>query len=147
MSHHAVRTTVAVAALSLAALGPPVQAQDKTSAQELADLRARIAEQGLVDLRARAQAGEAGAQFALGTMYSTEEDDAETGAAWYRKAAEQGHALAQSNLGEMHHDGRGVPQDYGEAVAWFHLAAEQGDARGQENPWVDVRPWSRRVAG
>ena len=66
MSHHAVRTTVAVAALSLAALGPPVQAQDKTSAQELADLRARIAEQGLVDLRARAQAGEAGAQFALG---------------------------------------------------------------------------------
>ena len=59
MSHHAVRTTVAVAALSLAALGPPVQAQDKTSAQELADLHARIAEQGLADLRARAQAGEA----------------------------------------------------------------------------------------
>ena len=40
MSRH-VRATVAVAVLSLAVLGPPVQAQDKPSAQELADLRAR----------------------------------------------------------------------------------------------------------
>ena len=42
MSRHAVRATVAVAALSLAVLGSPVQAQDTPSAaQELADLRAR----------------------------------------------------------------------------------------------------------
>ena len=45
MSRHAVRATVAVAVLSLAVLGPPVQAQDKPSAQELADLRA-LAEAG-----------------------------------------------------------------------------------------------------
>ena len=39
----------------------------------------------------------------------------------------------------MYRDGRGVPQDYGEAVALFHMAAAQGDARGQENlGWMYV---------
>ena len=41
MSRHAVYTTIAVAVLSLAVSGSVVQAQDKPSAQELADLRAR----------------------------------------------------------------------------------------------------------
>ena len=31
---------------------------------------------------------------------------------WYRKAAEQGYASAQYNLGIMYDDGEGVPQDY-----------------------------------
>ena len=35
MRRHAVRATVAVAALSLAVLSSPIQAQDKPSAQEL----------------------------------------------------------------------------------------------------------------
>jgi len=34
-------------------------------------------------------------------------------------AAEQGFADAQVNLGFMYHNGRGVPQDYAEAVKWF----------------------------
>ncbi len=33
-------------------------------------------------------------------------------AKWYRKAAEQGHAYAQFNLGYMYRFGQGVPQDY-----------------------------------
>ena len=45
MSRHAVRATVAVAVLSLVVFGSPVQAQDKPSAQELADVRA-LAEAG-----------------------------------------------------------------------------------------------------
>ena len=51
--------------------------------------------------------------------------------AWYRKAAEQGFAIAQYRLGKMYGSGRGVPQDYGQAVAWFQKAAEQGDAEAQ----------------
>ena len=47
-------------------------------------------------------------------------------AEWYRKAAEQGDAGAQFNLGHLYYDGQGVPQDYGEAVRWFRLAAAQG---------------------
>ena len=40
--------------------------------------------------------------------------------------AEQGHALAQSFLGVMYHNGQGVSQDYKTAVKWYRLSAEQG---------------------
>ncbi len=52
---------------------------------------------------------------------------------WYRKAAEQGNALAQSSLGIFYSTGRGVPQDDAEAVGWWRKAAEQGDAKSQYN--------------
>ena len=52
---------------------------------------------------------------------------------WYRLAADQGYASAQSNLGIMYDEGRGVPQDYAEAVKWYRLAADQGDADAQIN--------------
>src|SRR5271165_1671390 len=54
-------------------------------------------------------------------------------AKWYRKAAEQGYAQAQSALGFMYNTGQGVQQDFAEAVKWFRNAAEQGDAFGQSN--------------
>jgi len=52
---------------------------------------------------------------------------------WYRKAAEQGHALAQCNLGVMYDKGRGVKQDHAEAVRWYRKAAEKGHAHAQCN--------------
>jgi len=50
---------------------------------------------------------------------------------WYRKAAEQGDADGQCNLGVMYENGYGVTQDYAEAVKWYRKAAEQGYARAQ----------------
>ena len=47
---------------------------------------------------------------------------------WYQKAAEQGYADAQCNLGIMYYEGDGVPQNYKKAYVWFNLAASQGDA-------------------
>ena len=44
-----------------------------------------------------------------------------------KKAAEQGHADAQYNLGLMYDYGGGVPEDDAEAVRWYRKAAEQGD--------------------
>jgi uncharacterized protein len=43
---------------------------------------------------------------------------------WYRKAASQGDAAAQSNLGFVYFNGRGVVQDYAQALTWFKLAGE-----------------------
>ena len=43
---------------------------------------------------------------------------------WFRRAAEQGLAQAQGNLGACYAKGLGVPQDYVEAYAWFVLAEE-----------------------
>ena len=52
---------------------------------------------------------------------------------WYWKAAEQGFAPAQHNLGLMYSAGRGVTQDYKEAVKWWRKAAVQGTAPAQMN--------------
>jgi TPR repeat protein len=46
--------------------------------------------------------------------------------ALFRKAANQGLANAQSNLGVMYAVGYGVAQDYKEAIDWFRKAANQG---------------------
>ena len=54
-------------------------------------------------------------------------------AKWFRRAADQGDALAQFYLGVMYNEGRGVPQDYAEAAKWYRLAADQGDAQAQYN--------------
>ena len=52
---------------------------------------------------------------------------------WFRKAAEQGDALAQHNLGHIYQGvpapyrtDQDVPLDHAEAVRWFRRAAEQG---------------------
>ncbi len=47
--------------------------------------------------------------------------------------AEQGYALAQSNLGVMYENGYGVVQNDGEALKWYHKAAKQGYALAQFN--------------
>lgn len=52
---------------------------------------------------------------------------------WYRKAAEQGYAAAQNNLGNCYRHGRGVAQDYAEAVRLYRKAVEQGNAAAQNN--------------
>ena len=52
-------------------------------------------------------------------------------AKWYRKAAEQGFAMAQHSLGSMYEIGQGFSQDYAEAVKWYRKAAEQGHAEAQ----------------
>ena len=59
--------------------------------------------------------------------------DYKTAVKWYRLAAKQGYALAQTNLGVMYANGQGVPQDYKTAVKWYTLAAEQGYTRAQTN--------------
>ena len=58
---------------------------------------------------AKAEQGDADAQFELGGMYDegkdVPQDDAES-AKWFRKAAEQGHVKAQYNLGLMYQSGQ-----------------------------------------
>lgn len=46
-------------------------------------------------------------------------------------AAKLGNPVAQTYLGFMYRDGRGVPQDYVEAARWFRAAAEQGEPAAQ----------------
>src|SRR5664279_4099972 len=88
-------------------------------------------ESGLVKAIREAQLADPVSEYVLGVSYQLGTDDVarDYGEAlrWFRKAAEQGHAGAQSRLGDMYSIGRGVRQDYAEALRWYRKAAEQGD--------------------
>ena len=50
---------------------------------------------------------------------------------WFRRAAKQGDAYAQFQLGLKYIDGEGVPQDYARAYGWLNLAAARFPAPEQ----------------
>jgi hypothetical protein len=52
----------------------------------------------------------------------------------YRKAAAQGSAAAQNNLGAMYAEGRGVPQDKVLAYALFNLSAAGDPSKDNNAP-------------
>ena len=52
---------------------------------------------------------------------------------WFRKAAEQGDAYAQYNLGLMYFNGEGLPQNYSQAASWFRKAGTQGHSDSLNN--------------
>ena len=49
----------------------------------------------------------------------------------WKPLAEQGDIRAQRNLGTLYRKGRGVNQDYAQALFWYRKAAEQGDIVAQ----------------
>ncbi len=55
---------------------------------------------------------------------------------WIRRAADQGDAEAQFELGGMYSIGAGVPQDYAETARWYGRAAEQGYVDAQFLLWM-----------
>ena len=85
-----------------------------------------------LSLTQKAWEGDADAQFELGCSYSQLQDHEEA-LKWFRKSAEQGHAIAQYNMGLMSANGMGVSQNHKEAVKWYIKAAEQGYAKAQCN--------------
>lgn len=77
---------------------------------------------GFALLQQAALGGHAEAQHMVGTMTR----DPAQGLRFWRLAAEQGHVLAQFDLGLAHHLGRRAEQDYAQAAQWYHRAASQG---------------------
>jgi hypothetical protein len=59
---------------------------------------------------------------------SSDVSEDETDALKHQRAADQGDAAAQYNLGNLYLEGRGMPQDDAKALKWFRRAADQGDA-------------------
>jgi len=71
-------------------------------------------------------------QFDLAVDYDLD-GDYKQAVVWYRKAAEQGDAGAQVNLGNAYDFGEGVQKNAKQAVAWYRKSAEQGHVRAQVN--------------
>ena len=82
---------------------------------------------------APAAAGVMDAQDALGELHQLGthgyERDVHKAVAWATRAAEQGHAAAQSRLGRLLLAGEGVPRDAQLGIQWVRKAAQQGYAR------------------
>jgi len=81
--------------------------------------------------------GDIDAQTKLGVMYF---DGVEMGwvsyseaARWWRTAAEKGGARAQTYLGFLYAEGKGVPRDARKAASWWMRAAAQGSAIAKFN--------------
>ena len=89
---------------------------------------------GLAETKARADKGDAQAQYRLGWRYYKGDGvakDAAEAVKWWRKAAEQGQVDAQTDVGNCYHEGDGVAKDAVEAVKWLGKAAEQGQPDAQ----------------
>ncbi len=80
---------------------------------------------GLVGLALLLAAPAAGQDYQKG-LEAYNNGDYATALREWRPLAEQGHAGAQYNLGNMYDKGMGVPQDYIQAHMWWNLAAAQG---------------------
>jgi TPR repeat protein len=72
------------------------------------------------------------AQYDQGRQFATAGRFKEA-ADWFRKAADQGHAIAQIDLGSLYFDGRGLAQSDAQALRWWRKAAEQGHVGAQMN--------------
>jgi uncharacterized protein len=83
--------------------------------------------------RADAEAGDAAAQFGMGFFLAAAAapQDYAQALVWYQKAADQNHALAQFNLGQMYALGHGMPKNDAMALMWIRRAANFGDAGAQ----------------
>jgi TPR repeat protein len=84
-------------------------------------------------LSAECNAGNKWAQYVNGSYCHEVLQDYAKARHFYELAAEQGHAVAQNNLGVLYYHGHGVPQDCATALHFYELAAEQGHAGAQSN--------------
>ena len=133
----------------------PSSLSEGLTPEEKAELKEQILPAGVGDVEEAekkfktlledARAGDPAAQNGLGVMYYTGEaisktqsghvlnNDPELAAGWFSRAAEQGYADAQFNLGLMYVNGEGVEKDVVQAVELFKKAAEQGHVDAQNN--------------
>ena len=84
---------------------------------------------------ARANAGDAAAQVAVGESYAEGKGvsrDYKLAAEWYQRAADKGDIGGELHLAALYRDGgKGFPRDMAQAAAWYRKAAEQGDVTAQ----------------
>lgn len=101
------------------------------TAQTSADIVPRQSEkdQGL-SAQPLAEAGDANAQWMVGQgLLSPPDADPAAAFKWFLRAADQGHGLAQRDLGLLYEAGWGVEQSLQEAYFWYSLAALHDSGR------------------
>ena len=80
------------------------------------------------ELRLAAEGGDVEAMHKFGKAllqgWDGQEANKAQGSQWLLRAAEQGHRLSQSAVGEMFYTGLGLPQDKEQAYKWLQQVAD-----------------------
>ncbi|RJT92754.1 sel1 repeat family protein [Arthrobacter frigidicola] len=137
-----VRACLTIVLASTATLGMPNQALAAYDFSKLGAAIETLSPETVSDWEKKARAGDAMAQNLMGLAYKCGMGVKQNHAAsiqWFRRAAEQGEADAQFNLGRlygsevdgMYKNGRAAPANDAEAFKWYRLAAEQGHTQAQ----------------
>lgn len=117
----------------------------------------------VVQVRKKAEAGNADAQSKLGVLYASGVGmklDKKEAVKWYRKSAEQGYPVGQWNLAFMYVRGEGVAADLDKARELFRKSAESGfpnaqydlgimllDGLGGKKDPEEAEKWLRMASG
>jgi TPR repeat protein len=86
----------------------------------------------LMEFRPLAEKGNVNAQYWLGWSYGGI-NNYENQFKWYKLAAEQGHILAQNDLGTLYGFGQGVEKDDKKLFEWKLKAAKAGEWSAQRD--------------
>ena len=94
--------------------------------------------EAVLHYRCAAEAGDTGAQHALGYCYehgTGVEEDARAAVEWYKRAAEAGNVYAQAHLGDCYERGIGTTKNVRKALSWYDLvrASPNTDLHGYAN--------------
>lgn len=76
----------------------------------------------------------------------TRKPNPEEAVGWNQRAANQGHAGAQSSLGRAYQDGKGVKQDYVQAYKWYELATRNKNYSASYRDALILKMSSKQVA-
>ncbi len=131
------RATTAQAMAPQEVLAAQVRAREWLAAFEKRTTAATAlsADDDILSLRERADAGNAEAQFTLALQFDVGPrgllQDYQLATFWYRKSADQGYPRAQHDLGVRYVTGLGITPDDAQAVVWFRKSADQGNAEAQ----------------
>lgn len=116
-------------------------------------------ERVMAEVDARAAAGDAVAQFSLGSVLFYTRMNLTKGATLFRDAALQAHPAAEFQMGQLYDFGLGVERSNTEALSWYRKAADQGlpaaqrsvgdfyrQGRGVQMDQAEAARWYRRAA-
>jgi len=92
-----------------------------------------------------AEHGDSDAQIQVGELYKLSGDSTQA-MAWFRKAAEQGNALAQYILGQEYESGTGGIKSCVEAAKWYRKAADQ-KFKGAFEKWIECNELTLQTEG
>ena len=84
-----------------------------------------------------AKKGDPDSQLTMGIVYRDGSDGLPqnylSAMEWFKKAAEQGDAMAQLNLGKLYKNGHCPPIDYVQAHMWFNIAVSTFASQGRNS--------------